>query len=211
MASAPSVAQTLRYAVQSFGAEHFDPTRTSVTTSLGIAGPLWDWLTEVTVDGELKPALATSWTPSADAKSWTLTLRKGVKFHDGSEMTAEDVRFTYLKGFGRKEAKSSRASRFRKAIADVVVVDRYTVRIESNSPWPTFAHDVANQPGLEGVILPKKYIEKVGWKKFATAPVGTGAFKFVKHETGNIIEFEAVKDHWRFKPQFDKLHILLVP
>ena len=58
--STPGSAKTLRYAVQSFGAETFDPTLTSVTTGLGFAGPLWDWLTVVDVNGKLSPGLATS-------------------------------------------------------------------------------------------------------------------------------------------------------
>ena len=101
-----SVAKNLRYAVQSFGAETFDPTLTSVTTGLGFAGPLWDWLTTVDVKGNLSPGLATSWKSSPDAKTWTLKLRQDVKFHDGSPMTAEDVKFTLQDGFGRKKAKS---------------------------------------------------------------------------------------------------------
>lgn len=207
----PGTAKTLRYAVQSFGAETFDPTLTSVTTGLGFAGPLWDWLTTVDVKGNLSPGLATSWTSSPDAKVWTLKLRQDVMFHDGSKMTAEDVKFTLRDGFGRKEAKSSRSKQFRNKIKGVEVVDRYTVKVIMQKAWPTFAHDVSNQPGTEGIVLPKAYIEKVGWKAYGRTPVGTGAFKFVRHETGNIVEFAAVKDHWRYKPQFDKLQILLVP
>lgn len=204
-------AKTLRYAVQSFGAETFDPTLTSVTTGLGFAGPLWDWLTLVDAKGNLSPGLAESWSSTPDSRIWTLKLRHGVKFHDGSEMTAEDVKFTLRDGFGRKEAKSSRSKQFRGKIKAVEVVDRYTAKVIMHKAWPTFAHDVSNQPGIEGIVLPRKYIGKVGWKTFGRSPVGTGAFKFVRHETGNIVEFAAVKDHWRYKPQFDKLHILLVP
>lgn len=182
-----SSAKTLRYAVQSFGAETFDPTLTSVTTGLGFAGPLWDWLTVVDTKGNLSPGLATSWTSSPDARVWTLKLRRGVKFHDGSEMTAEDVKFTLRDGFGRPKAKSSRSKQFRKKIKEVEVVDRYTAKVIMQKAWPTFAHDVSNQPGTEGIVLPKKYIEKVGWKTYGRNPMGTGAYKFVRHETGNIV------------------------
>ena len=126
-------------------------------------------------------------------------------------MTAEDVKFTLRDGFGRKEAKSSRSKQFCKKIKDVEVVDRHTVKVIMQKAWPTFAHDVSNQPGTEGIVLPKKYLERVGWKAYGRNPVGTGAFKFVSHETGNIVEFAAVKNHWRYKPEFDKLQLLLVP
>jgi len=203
--------RTLRYATVSFGEESMDPTTTAITASLGLVGPLWDWLTEVDANGNLAPGLALSWEPSSDGMAWTFKLRPGVKFHDGREMTAEDVRFTLMEGFRRPQAKSSRARQFRKGIKDVKVVDRYTLRIETTSPWPTLPYDVSNQPGIEGIVLPKDYIQKVGWEGFAQKPVGTGPWKFTSHEVGNFIEFEAVKDHWRKGPEFDRLRIVLVP
>ncbi len=202
--------KTLRYAAGSFGEESMDPTRTSISASLGLVGPLWDWLTEIDAAGKLSPGLALSWKPGADGKSWTFKLRPGVKFHDGSEMTAEDVQFTLMEGFRRPKAKASRVRQFRKGIKDVKVVDRHTVTVVTAKPWPTFPNDMSFQPGIEGIVLPKAYIKKVGWDGFAQKPVGTGPWKFVKHEVGNFIEFEAVKDHWRKAPNFDRLRTVLV-
>jgi len=204
-------ARTLRYAATSFGEESLDPTRTSITASLGLVGPLWDWLTEVDANGKLAPGLALSWQPSSDGLSWTFNLRPGVKFHDGQELTAEDVKFTLMEGFRRPQAKSSRTRQFRKGIKDVKAIDRYTVQIDTTRPWPTLPYDLSNQPGIEGIVLPKAYIEKVGWDGFAQNPVGTGPWKFTKHEVGNFIEFEAVKNHWKRAPRFDRLRILVVP
>ena len=202
--------KTLRYAAGSFGEESMDPTRTSISASLGLVGPLWDWLTEIDAAGKLSPGLALSWKPGEDGKSWTFKLRPGVKFHDGSEMTAEDVQFTLMEGFRRPKAKASRVRQFRKGIKDVQVVDRHTVTVITAKPWPTFPYDMSFQPGIEGIVLPKAYIKKVGWDGFAEKPVGTGPWKFVKHEVGNFIEFEAVKDHWRKSPNFDRLRTVLV-
>lgn len=207
---APADSRTLRYATTSFGEENLDPTVTAITASLGIAGPLWDWLTEVTADGKLQPGLATSWKSSGDGLTWVFRLRQGVKFHDGREMTAEDVQFTLMEAFRRPEAKSSRAVQFRKGIKDVKVVDRYTVSIHTAAPWPTFPFDVSNQPGIEGIVLPKHYVQKVGWASFARRPMGTGPYKFVRHEVGNSIEFEAWKEHWKTPPHFDRLRIVVV-
>ena len=201
---------TLRYAAGSFGEESMDPTRTSISASLGLVGPLWDWLTEIDAAGKLSPGLALSWKAGADGKSWTFKLRPGVKFHDGSEMTAEDVQFTLMEGFRRPKAKASRVRQFRKGIKDVQVVDRHTVKIVTARPWPTFPYDMSFQPGIEGIVLPKAYIEKVSWDGFAQKPVGTGPWKFVKHEVGNFIEFEAVKNHWRASPNFDRMRTVLV-
>ena len=207
---AADAGKTLRYAAGSFGEESMDPTRTSISASLGLVGPLWDWLTEIDAAGKLSPGLALSWKPGEDGKSWTFKLRPGVKFHDGSEMTAEDVQFTLMEGFRRPKAKASRVRQFRKGIKDVKVVDRHTVTVITAKPWPTFPYDMSFQPGIEGIVLPKAYIKKVGWDGFAQKPVGTGPWKFVKHEVGNFIEFEAVKDHWRASPNFDRLRTVLV-
>lgn len=208
---APADSRTLRYAATSFGEENLDPTVTAITASLGMAGPLWDWLTEVTADGKLQPGLATSWKPSGDGLTWVFRLRQGVKFHDGREMTAEDVQFTLMEAFRRPEAKSSRAVQFRKGIKDVKVVDRYTVSIHTAAPWPTFPFDVSNQPGIEGIVLPKHYVQKAGWAGFARRPMGTGPYKFVRHEVGTAVEFEAWKEHWKTPPHFDRLRITVVP
>ena len=202
--------KTLRYAAGSFGEESMDPTRTSISASLGLVGPLWDWLTEIDAAGKLSPGLALSWKAGEDGKSWTFKLRPGVKFHDGSEMSAEDVQFTLMEGFRRPKAKASRVRQFRKGIKDVKVVDPLTVTVVTAKPWPTFPYDMSFQPGIEGIVLPKAYIKKVGWDGFAQKPVGTGPWKFVKHEVGNFIEFEAVKDHWRKSPNFDRLRTVLV-
>lgn len=207
----PVDARTLRYATASFGEENLDPTVTSITAGLGMVGPLWDWLTEVTADGKLQPALALSWKAAGDGLSWVFQLRRGVKFHDGTEMTAEDVQFTLMEAFRRPEAKSSRVVQFRKGIKDVKALDRYTVSVQLAQHWPTFPLDISNQPGIEGIVLPKHYVQKVGWAGFAQKPMGTGSWKFVRHEVGTAVEFEAWKDYWKTSPQFDRLRVIVVP
>lgn len=207
-AAGPSV---LRHAVANFGEQTLDPTVASISASLGVAGPLWDWLTEVDAEGKLKPALAESWKQSDDGLSWEFKLRTGVKFHDGQEMTAEDAQFTLMDAFRRQDAKSSRGEQFRKDIKSVDVIDRSSFRINTANLWPTLPYDLSNQPGIEGIVLPKQYISKVGWEEFSKRPIGSGPWKFVRYEAGNLVEYEAVKDHWQTSPKFDRLRIVLIP
>lgn len=209
-AATPSGPTVLRYAMPSFGEQTLDPTR-SATAALSIAGPMWDWLTYVDPGGKLQPGLALSWTEGSDNRSWTFKLRQGVKFHDGTELTAEDVKFTYMDAFRRPQSITTRSAQFRQVIKDVEVVDRYTARVVTASRAVTFPFDISNQPGIEGIVLPKEYITKVGWDEYAKRPVGTGPWKFVRYEAGSIVEYEAFADHWRARPKFDRLQMLLVP
>ncbi|MEA3027536.1 MAG: peptide/nickel transport system substrate-binding protein [Alphaproteobacteria bacterium] len=202
---------TLNFAVGTFAEETFDPTMTSISAAIGVGGGMWNWLTEVTPKGELRPSIASSWTLEPDGRAWTFKLRDDVKFHDGSKMTADDVRFTFLQGVLRPEAKSSRSAQFRQGIANVKVIDATTVRFELSGTWPTLPYDISSQAGTEGIILPKAYIEKVGWATFAKQPVGTGPWKFVRQQAGDMVEFAAVKDHFATPPKFDALRLLLVP
>jgi len=200
----------LRVAVEEFGSETLDPTIPQPTTNAGFAGPLWDWLTYFTPGEGLKPGFAKSWAQSADGLSWTFELVEGATFHDGSPVTASDVRFTLMEAFRREDARTSRVEAFKKAIKDVEVVGPHTVRIITNTPSPTFPFDVSQQPGIEGIILPEAYINKVGWDEFALNPVGSGPWKFVRHVTGDLIEFEA-HEGFRNPPAYDKLQVFLVP
>lgn len=207
----PSEPRVIRYAVASFGEENLDPTQTSISSSVGVLGPLWDWMTLLQPDGSLAPGLALSWEQAADGMSWTFEMRQGVKFHNGDELTAEDVRFTYMEAYPREEANASRKGQFAAGITDVEVVSTYTARIITANPWPTLPYDISNQPGIEGVILPKNYVDTEGWEHFGRNPVGTGPWKFVAHETGNFIEYEAFEDYWGGAPEYDQLRMLVVP
>ena len=199
----------LRYAAPSFGVERMDPSQgfTGAITT----GPLIDWLTIFSTDGELQPGLALSWEQADDGLSWLFKLREGVKFHDGEEMTAEDVRFSLMEGFTREGSTSAKATTYRKRLKEVEIVDEHTARIHTNGPWINLPFLLSTFGGIEGVVLPSHYIQEVGWDGYEDNPIGTGPWTFVKFETGNMIEFEANDDYWGGKPKFDRLQVLLVP
>jgi peptide/nickel transport system substrate-binding protein len=160
-------------------------------------------------DGQARPWLLESGKMAEDALSWTFKLRDGIRFSNGDPMTAEDVKFS-LDRYRSPVATSAQAGRFRSTIKDVVVVDRLTVRVELKQPIVTLPI-LLSDPNNEGIILPKKYIEQVGWAEFGRKPIGSGPYRLVEHKPGESITFEAIQDHWRADPIFAKIQIVQVP
>lgn len=142
-----------------------DPHRTAAASTFQITNNIYDTLVKVTPEGELTSGLGENWTISEDGKKITFNLRKGVKFHNGREMTAEDVKYSFerLKG-----EESPRANDF-KNITGINVVDDYTIEfvtenlnvaLLSNFAYPWTA------------IVPQEAADTLKNK-----PVGTGAYK----------------------------------
>jgi peptide/nickel transport system substrate-binding protein len=156
---------------------------------------------------EYEPSLATSWKPINDT-TWEFKLRKGVKFHNGDPLTAEDVKFSIERVTepGKEKKKSPQYGNIR-AIKDVRIVDADTVHIVTDKPFPLLLERLVFFP-----IVPRKHIEKVGDDAFGTtAPVGTGPWKFVEWKRDQYIRLEAFDGHWRGKPAFKHLVIRAIP
>jgi len=153
---------------------------------------------------ELKKDLAEDYTISDDGKTFTFTLRKGVKFHNGREMTAEDVKYsldrvtnpaTQSPGagfFGSIEGYDAMASGEADSLSGVTVIDPYTVEIKLSRPDATFLHVMAINFSS---IVPKEVVEEYG-ADFGKHPVGTGAFSLADWTLGQSLTFERNKDYW---------------
>jgi ABC-type transport system substrate-binding protein len=154
---------------------------------------------------ELRPGLAESYEISPDGMTFTFKLRSGVKFHNGREMTAEDVKYSLdrvtnpttqspgagffgsIKGFD-KMADGSATS-----LEGVTVVDPLTVKIELSRPDATFLHVMAINFAS---VVPKEAVDAAGGD-FGKQPVGTGAFKLAEWTLGQKLVFEKNADYWR--------------
>ncbi len=150
---------------------------------------------------EYEPSLATSWKALNDT-TWEFKLRKGVKFHNGDPLTAEDVKFSVERVIepGKEKKKSPQYGNIR-AIKEVRIVDAETIHIVTDKPFPLLLERLVFFP-----IVPKKHIEKVGDEAFGTtAAVGTGPWKFVEWKRDQHIRLEAFDAHWRGKPPFKHL------
>ncbi|QIE43257.1 ABC transporter substrate-binding protein (plasmid) [Rhodobacteraceae bacterium SC52] len=154
---------------------------------------------------ELRPGLAESYEISEDGTVFTFTLRAGVKFHNGREMTAEDVKYS-LDRVTTPETQSPGAGFFASiagfdaisageadTLSGVEVIDPLTVKISLSRPDATFLHVMALNFAS---IVPKEAVDEHG-TDFGKHPVGTGAFKLDEWTIGQRLVFAKNEDFWR--------------
>jgi peptide/nickel transport system substrate-binding protein len=153
----------------------------------------------------MSPSLAESWTTSRDGLIYEFMLRKGVTFHNGDPVTAEDVKFS----FERYRGSSAKALHDR--VARVEVVDAGRVRFVLKAPWPDFLTFYATPATGAAWIVPKRYVERVGDDGFKRAPVGAGPYKLVSFSPGVELVLEANESYWRKIPSVKRLVFRAVP
>ena len=144
---------------------------------------------------KLTPRLARSWTVKEN-RIWEFKLRQGVKHHDGTPVTAEDVKYSL--DIYRQDGSPRKANTA--GITNVEALDPQTVRITTDGPRPGL---MANLSLL--MIMSKKIREKVGAEEFAKKPVGNGAYKFVEFVRGQRLVLEANPDYYRGRVQPSRL------
>jgi len=151
---------------------------------------VFEGLTRYQSDGSIAPALAESWDVSEDGLVYTFHLRSGVKFHDGTDMNAEDVKFSLERA--RAEDSTNAQKALFAGIASVDVVDDVTVSVTLSAPNGGF---ITNMAWGDAVIVAPESIENA-----ATMPVGTGPFKLGRWVQGDRIELVENADYWGEKP-----------
>ena len=204
-ASAPSGHMTWASHV-ALAPKWFDPAETSgIITPFMVLYALHDALVKPMPGNAMAPSLAESWTMSKDGLIYEFVLRKGVKFHNGETMTAEDVKFSFerYRGASAKELKGK--------VARVEVVDPLRIRFVLKQAWPDFLTFYATPATGAAWIVPKKYVEQVGDDGFKKAPVGAGPYRFASFKPGVELTLEAFEGYWRKTPSVKTLRWKVIP
>jgi len=155
--------------------------------------------------GDNTPSLAESWTQSKDGLTYEFVLRKGVKFHNGEPVTAEDVKFSF------DRYRGAAAKLLKDRVREVQIVDAGRVRFHLKEPWPDFMTFYGTSATGAAWIVPKRYVEKVGDDGFLKAPIGAGPYKFVSFNPGIDLVMEAWDGYWRKTPSVKRLVFRSMP
>ena len=174
---------------------HLDPTSAAAGAIDQVTyANIFEGLTRFASDGSIVPGLAESWVISDDGLVYTFRLREGVKFHDGTTMDAEDVKFSLDRARG-EESQNAQKALF-SAISEVNVIDPLTVEIRLSQPNGNLLFNLA---WGDAVIVAPESIDDI-----KTNPVGTGPFRFSNWVQGDRIEIVKNPDYWGTPAKLDK-------
>lgn len=176
--------------------------------SKSIEGRFWTFVCDSLVNSdknfEPQPALAESWKSSPDAKVWTFQLRKGVKFHNGRELTATDVKWN----IERIKQPKFPLNSFFKTVETVDAVDKYTVKFTLKSPMGNFLSAFCGAHIQASIIAP----ESAKADGSVSQAIGTGPFIMVEHKTDDYIKLKKFKDYWgKGRPYVDEIILRIIP
>src|SRR5256714_3123851 len=168
----------------------FDPAETpGVITPFMVLYALHDALVKPMPGNAMAPSLAESWSASRDGLTYEFVLRKGVKFHNGDPVTADDVKFSF------ERYKGAGASTLKARVAAVEIVDAHRVRFRLKQPWPDFMTFYGTPATGAAWIVPRRYVERLGDDGFRKAPVGAGPYRFVSFAPGVELVLEAYEGY----------------
>jgi peptide/nickel transport system substrate-binding protein len=185
----------------------FDPsTAPPQITPFGMLYALHDALVRpLPGKGKMSSSLAESWTESPDGLVYEFKLRRGVQFHNGDPVTAEDVKFSF------ERYKGAGAKALQERVRQVEIVDPLMVRFHLREPWPDFMTFYGTTATAAGIVVPKKYLTQVGDEGFRKHPIGAGPYKFVSHTPGVEVVVEANPGYWRRVPSIKRFIMKSVP
>lgn len=186
--------------------QSFDPAQ-----NLGgiINGPLhtlvYEGLVSVNVSGKIFPVLATKWSRSSDDKVYTFTIRKNVKFHDGSSLDAADVVYSLKRSMTGAPQVAQRFA----SVSSVEPGKGNTVVITLKAPSKVFIFTLADPTVVGTAVVPSGYSAE----QIAKRPIGTGPFKFTSYSPGSELVLSTFDNYWSstLKPEIDTISFQIIP
>lgn len=179
-----------------------DPHQGKETPAVEVTQQIFDTLFVVNQEtNEVEGQICESWEQTSDT-SYTFKIREGIKFHDGEELTAEDVKFSL-----DRAANSSSVSYVADFMDVVTVVDDYTVEVTLDAPYA---------PALRNLSVPftaivPKHIVETDEENWLLNPVGSGPYKFVEWKQGDSVKLEAFEDYYAGAPATKNLVMKVIP
>jgi len=182
---------------------HFQNIGPSVNTSMHLFDAL---INNDREKGRLKPGLAESWK-AIDDLTWEFKLRRGVKFHDGSDFTAEDVVYSFDRPATVVNSPAT-FTLYTKAITEKIIVDKYTLRFKTAKPYATMPIDVSNI-----YIVSKKSSTGLSTDDFNAGKGvnGTGPYKFKSWRRGDHVALVRNDTYWGGKAPWEAVSMRVIP
>lgn len=194
--------------------DSLDPHRSGLAVAVRAFRTIFDSLVVQGSDNSIQPWLATEWTVSEDAKSYTFKLREDVTFHDGTPFNAEAVKYSFDRIIDPK-TQAKNAVALLKPYESSEVINEFTIKINLATPSSAFLSNLSQ--AMLGIVSPTA-AEKYG-DQFVKNPVGTGPYKFVSWtENADIVVEKNEEYHWgpsnvenKEVPYLDKITFKIIP
>jgi oligopeptide transport system substrate-binding protein len=196
-----------------------DPAALTDIYGRAVVRQIFDGLVQFDAHLNPIPAIAEFWEASRDGRTWTFTLRRGAKFHNGREVTAQDFVYSFTRLLNPKTPVSvadllrriQGATQFMEgktqSVTGLKAIDHYTLQIVLEEP---LAPALAVLGMAKAAVVPREEVEKLG-DRFGRAPIGTGPFKFVRWEPSQEIVLEANDQYYEARPFLDAVVFKIVP
>ena len=197
-------AQPLRAADLSIGlgadVTSIDPHFHNLTPNINVTNHIFETLVNKDARGQLRPGLAESWR-TIDDVTWEFRLRRGVKFHDGSDFTAADVAYS-IDRVPTVPNSPSPFTTYTRQIVEKTVVDPHTIRFKTAAPYPLMPNDMGTI-----MIVSSRAAKGAATEDFnaGKAAIGTGPFRFVRWQKGDRVELARNDGYWGGKAPWDRV------
>ncbi len=183
-----------------------DPHFHNLTPNNSLGRHVFETLVKTDEAQRMQPGLAESWKSINDLE-WEFKLRKGVKFHNGQDFTADDVIATFKRVPNVPNSPASFAF-FVRPIVDIQTPDKYTLRLKTDKPHPLLPNDMTSI-----MILPKSVAESAKTEDFNSgkAMIGTGSYRYAEYAAGDRAVFKRNDAYWGAKPAWDNVRFRMIP